>query len=195
MQDRLKPLQLRYHKEREVLDTIRDLQEKREQLVISLEEAQLRGDLARIADIKYGALAEVDEALKAKRKALPTNGMLTDTVGPDEIAVVIARWTGIPVSKLRQTEREKLLHLGEELHKRVVGQEEAVTAVANAVLRNRAGLAARERGSGFLFLGPTGVGKTELAKALANMLFDDEKMMVRIGTLQLECLLAGIVCT
>ncbi|KAJ9505187.1 hypothetical protein QJQ45_010971, partial [Haematococcus lacustris] len=107
-----------------------------------------------------------------------------EAVGPEEIAAVVARWTGIPVSRLQQTEREKLLQLRSELHKwvvgRVVGQEDAVAAVADAVLRSRAGLASRSRGSSFLFLGPTGVGKTELAKALAALLFDDEKMMIRI---------------
>lgn len=106
--------------------------------------------------------------------------MLVEEVGPEEIATVVARWTGIPVSKMLQTEKEKLLGLKDQLHKRVVGQDAAVEVVADAVLRSRAGLAARNRGSSFLFLGPTGVGKTELAKALAELLFDDEKMMIRI---------------
>jgi ATP-dependent Clp protease ATP-binding subunit ClpB len=101
-------------------------------------------------------------------------------VGQEEIAAVVARWTGIPVSRLQQTERDKLINLSAELHKRVVGQDAAVMAVADAVLRSRAGLASRHRGSSFLFLGPTGVGKTELAKALAALLFDDEHMMVSI---------------
>ena len=105
--------------------------------------------------------------------------MLTEEVGPADIAAVVSRWTGIPVSKLEATEQQKLLTLKQVLHKRVVGQDAAVDAVADAVLRSRAGLASRARGSSFLFLGPTGVGKTELAKALAELLFDDEKNIVR----------------
>ncbi len=132
-------------------------------------------------DLKYGALPEVDEQIKRLRAAGSSDAMLTEEVGPEEIAVVVSRWTGIPVSRLKQSEREKLLELKQQLQQRVVGQEEAVAAVADAVLRSRAGLAARQRGSSFLFLGPTGVGKTELAKALAQLLFDDEKMMVGVG--------------
>jgi len=120
-----------------------------------------------------GALADVDERLTALRKALPEDPLLTENVGVDEVAVVVSCWTGVPVSKLEQSEAQKLLT-------RVVGQEHAVAAVADAVLRSRAGLAPCERGSSFLFLGPSGVGKTELAKALAALLFDDEKVMVRI---------------
>lgn len=114
------------------------------------------------------------------RQKAPDNPMLTEKVGPDEVAVVVARWTGVPVSKLKESERNKLLSLQEELHKRIVGQNEAVAAVSDAVLRSRAGLAPRQRGSSFLFLGPTGVGKTELAKALAEVLLDNEKMMIRL---------------
>ncbi|PNG99339.1 Chaperone protein ClpB, partial [Tetrabaena socialis] len=131
-------------------------------------------------DLRYGALPEVEERIKALRAAQPADALLSEEVGVEEIAAVVSRWTGIPVSRLQQTERDKLLQLRPELAKRVVGQEAAVAAVADAVLRSRAGLAARSRGSSFLFLGPTGVGKTELAKALAQLLFDDEKMMIRI---------------
>lgn len=180
LEDELRPLQMKYTREKARLDEIRRLQSKRDELLVNLEMAEARGDLARIADIKYGALVDVDEQLKRLRAAAPSGAMLTEQVGPDEIATVVARWTGIPVSRLRQTERDKLLSLKDELHKRVIGQDEAVSAVADAVLRSRAGLAARSRGSGFLFLGPTGVGKTELAKALAALLFDDEKMMIRV---------------
>eukprot|EP00879_Flechtneria_rotunda_P009552 GHRR01009998.1.p1 GENE.GHRR01009998.1~~GHRR01009998.1.p1 ORF type:complete len:524 (+),score=187.87 GHRR01009998.1:1826-3397(+) len=182
LEDTLRPLQLKYAQEKERLDNIRRLQNKRQELLIALELAEQRQDLARIADIKYGSLLEVDETLKKLRAAAPKSGeaMLVEEVGPEEIAAVVSKWTGIPVNKLRQTEREKLLSLREQLHKRVVGQDAAVDVVAAAVLRSRAGLAARNRGSSFLFLGPTGVGKTELAKALANLLFDDEKMMIRI---------------
>jgi ATP-dependent Clp protease ATP-binding subunit ClpB len=113
-------------------------------------------------------MAEVDDTLKRLRAAVPADPMLAEEVATEQIADVVSRWTGIPTTRLAQTEREKLLHLGAELHKRVVGQDAAVDAVAAAVLRSRAGLAARNRGSSFLFLGPTGVGKTELAKALAQ---------------------------
>lgn len=171
---------MQYSSEKGRLDRIRELQQKREELLTSIEIAEHRGDLARIADIKYGALQDVDETLKNMRQNAPENPMLTENVGPDEIAVVVARWTGVPVSKLKESERNKLLSLEEELHKRVVGQDEAVAAVSDAVLRSRAGLASRERGSSFLFLGPTGVGKTELAKALAEVLLDNEKMLIRL---------------
>ena len=113
-------------------------------------------------------MAEVDETLKRLRAAVPADPMLVEEVGTEQIAEVVSRWTGIPTTRLQQTERDKLLHLGDELHKRVVGQDTAVDAVAAAVLRSRAGLASRSRGSSFLFLGPSGVGKTELAKALAQ---------------------------
>jgi ATP-dependent Clp protease ATP-binding subunit ClpB len=106
--------------------------------------------------------------------------MLSEVVGPEDIATVVSKWTGIPVSKLQATDRERLMHLEDFLHQRVIGQNDAVRAVADAVLRSRAGLGARSRGSSFLFLGPTGVGKTELAKALASMLFDSEKQLVRM---------------
>ena len=138
-------------------------------------------DLAMVADIRYGALAEVSEALtKRQAEAKEADHMLSEVVGPEDVATVVAKWTGIPVNKLQSTDRERLMHLEDFLHERVIGQDEAVRAVADAVLRSRAGLGARSRGSSFLFLGPTGVGKTELAKALASMLFDSEKQLVRI---------------
>jgi predicted ATPase with chaperone activity len=146
--------------------------------MVKLEQAEARYDHAVAADVKYGALAEVDAAIKAATDAAPADAMLTEEVGPADIAAVVSRWTGIPVSKLEATEQQKLLTLKQVLHKRVVGQDAAVDAVADAVLRSRAGLASRARGSSFLFLGPTGVGKTELAKALAELLFDDEKNIV-----------------
>ncbi|GMH40192.1 hypothetical protein BSKO_08096 [Bryopsis sp. KO-2023] len=180
LSEKLAPLQMRYSQEKGRLDEIRRLQQKKQELLMALEQAENQGNLARIADIKYGALQDVSETLKRFQAELPADAMLTESVGPEEIATVVSRWTGIPVSKLQQNDRAKLLNLKTELHKRVVGQDEAVSAVADAVLRSRAGLAASERGSSFLFLGPTGVGKTELAKALAYLLFDDEKLMVRI---------------
>lgn len=182
LEDSLRPLLMKYGQEKERLDKIRMLQGKRQELLVALQGAEQRQDLARIADIKYGSLLEVDETLKKLRAAAPKGGeaMLVEEVGPEEIAGVVSKWTGIPVSRLQATEREKLLSLREELHRRVVGQDAAVDVVAAAVLRSRAGLASRSRGSSFLFLGPTGVGKTELAKALAQLLFDDERMMIRI---------------
>ncbi|GIL83035.1 hypothetical protein Vretimale_8548 [Volvox reticuliferus] len=180
LEDQLRPLLLRYQQERSRLEELRRLVQKRDDILVNIQLAEQHNNLARIADLRYGALPEVDERIKAIRAAQPADAMLSEEVGPEEIATVVSRWTGIPVSRLKQSEREKLLELGAELQKRVVGQDAAVAAVADAVLRSRAGLAARNRGSSFLFLGPTGVGKTELAKALAQLLFDDEKMMIRI---------------
>jgi ATP-dependent Clp protease ATP-binding subunit ClpB len=145
--------------------------------------------LARVADLKYGAVPDLERQIAVlERKeaeetvANPTeNRLMTEVVGPEQIAEIVSRWTGIPVSKLSQSEREKLLNLAEKLHQRVVGQDEAVDAVAEAVLRSRAGLSRPQQPTGsFLFLGPTGVGKTELAKALAMELFDDENQIVRL---------------
>ncbi|WPT13761.1 Chaperone protein ClpB1 [Picochlorum sp. SENEW3] len=181
IQDALKPLQMRYQSEKGRLDEIKALQKKKEELQIRLEQAENRMDLAMVADIRYGALAEVSEAL-AKRQAevQEADHMLSEMVGPEDVATVVAKWTGIPVNKLQETDKERLMHLEDFLHQRVIGQNDAVRAVSDAVLRSRAGLGSRARGSSFLFLGPTGVGKTELAKALAAMLFDSEKQLVRI---------------
>ena len=179
--DKLKPLQMRYQQEKAQLDEIKGLQKKKEELQIRLGQAEARMDLAMVADIKYGALAEVAEALARKQAAArKSDRMLSDVVGPEEVATVVSKWTGIPVTKLQATDRERLMHLEEYLHERVVGQDAAVKAVAEAVLRSRAGLASANRGASFFFAGPTGVGKTELAKALAGMLFDSEKQIVRI---------------
>ncbi|GIL82494.1 hypothetical protein Vretimale_11933 [Volvox reticuliferus] len=180
LEDELRPLLLRYTRERERLEQLRRLAQKRDDILVNIQLAEQHGNLARIADLRYGALPEVEDQIKVLRAAQPTDAMLSEEVGPEEIAGVVARWTGIPVSRLRQSECEKLLELRAQLQRRVVGQDAAVSAVADAVLRSRAGLAARNRGSSFLFLGPTGVGKTELAKALAELLFDDERMMIRI---------------
>ena len=179
LHDALAPLAAKYAREKERLDSIRSLQKKRDELLIKLSEAERRQDLPLAADIRFGALQEVEAALKGAVAAAPADAMLSEEVGPEDIAAVVSRWTGIPVSKLRAPDREKLLGLREQLHSRVVGQDSAVDAVADAVLRSRAGLAAAQRGSSFLFLGPTGVGKTELCKALAALLFDDEKAVVR----------------
>ena len=180
LHDALAPLAAKYSREKERLDSIRALQKKKDELLIKLAEAERRQDLPLAADLKFGALTEVEAALRAAVEAVPADSMLSEEVGPEDIAAVVSRWTGIPVSKLKATEKEKLLNLREQLHARVVGQDAAVSAVADAVMRSRAGLAASQRGSSFLFLGPTGVGKTELCKALAALLFDDERAVVRI---------------
>uniref|UniRef100_A0A5B7B2G0 Chaperone protein ClpB1 n=1 Tax=Davidia involucrata TaxID=16924 RepID=A0A5B7B2G0_DAVIN len=181
LRDKLQPLMMKYRKEKERIDEIRRLKKKREELMFALQEAERRYDLARVADIRYGALVEVESAIAKLEESTDENLMLTETVGPEQIAEVVSRWTGIPVTRLGQNEKERLIGLAERLHKRVVGQDQAVSAVAEAVLRSRAGLGRAQQPTGsFLFLGPTGVGKTELAKALAEQLFDDEKLLVRI---------------
>ncbi|WMV21720.1 hypothetical protein MTR67_015105 [Solanum verrucosum] len=181
LRDKLQPLMMRYKKEKERIDELRRLKQKRDELTYALQEAERRYDLARAADLRYGAIQEVEAAIANLESSTDESTMLTETVGPDQIAEVVSRWTGIPVSRLGQNEKEKLIGLADRLHQRVVGQDQAVKAVAEAVLRSRAGLGRPQQPTGsFLFLGPTGVGKTELAKALAEQLFDDDKLMVRI---------------
>ncbi|KAK4402264.1 Chaperone protein ClpB1 [Sesamum angolense] len=181
LRDKLQPLMMRYRKEKERIDELRRLKQRRDELLYALQEAERRYDLARAADLRYGAIQEVEAAIAKLEAGANENGMLTETVGPDQIAEVVSRWTGIPVTRLGQNEKERLIGLADRLHQRVVGQDCAVTAVAEAVLRSRAGLGRPQQPTGsFLFLGPTGVGKTELAKALAEQLFDDDNLMVRI---------------
>ncbi|CAN6350441.1 unnamed protein product [Urochloa humidicola] len=181
LRDKLQPLTMKYRKEKERIDEIRRLKQRREEMMFSLQEAERRMDLARVADLKYGALQEIDAAIAKLECETGENLMLTETVGPEQIAEVVSRWTGIPVTRLGQNDKERLVGLADRLHQRVVGQAEAVSAVAEAVLRSRAGLGRPQQPTGsFLFLGPTGVGKTELAKALAEQLFDDENLLVRI---------------
>src|SRR5690606_14637073 len=156
--------------------------EQLEQARLELEAAQRRQDYARMSEIQYGRIPELEKQLAAAQEA-ETRGftLLQDKVTAEEIAEVVSRWTGIPVSKMLEGEREKLLRMEEQLHTRVVGQDEAIQVVADAVRRSRAGLSDPNRPSGsFLFLGPTGVGKTELTKALAEFLFDSDEAMVRI---------------
>ncbi|CAA0826604.1 Chaperone protein ClpB1 [Striga hermonthica] len=181
LRDKLQPLMMRYRKEKERIDELRRLKQKRDELLYAIQEAERRCDLARVADLRYGAIQEVEAAIAKLEAGGNENGMLTETVGPDQIAEVVSLWTGIPVTRLGQNEKERLIGMAERLHQRVVGQDQAVTAVAEAVLRSRAGLGRPEQPTGsFLFLGPTGVGKTELAKALAEQLFDNDNLMVRI---------------
>lgn len=181
IQDQLRPLKMKYQREKERVDELRRLKQKREEVLVNLVEAERRYDLARAADLKYGALQELEKAISKFESDLGENNMLTETVGPEQVAEVVSRWTGIPVTRLGQNEKARLLGLAERLHQRVVGQDEAVQAVAEAVLRSRAGLGRQQQPTGsFLFLGPTGVGKTELAKALAEQLFDKENQLVRL---------------
>ena len=169
--------------EKQQADQIQTLKDRMQQLRNEAEQAERDGDYARVAEIRYSKLPELEKQLAVLSPSGEKEGgrLLRDEVTADDIADVVSRWTGIPVSKMQTSETEKLLHLEEELHKRVVGQEEAIAAVSNAVRRSRAGLQDPKRPIGsFIFLGSTGVGKTELAKALAEYLFDDETMMTRI---------------
>ncbi|XP_030537316.2 chaperone protein ClpB1 [Rhodamnia argentea] len=181
LRDKLQPLIMKYRKEKQRIDEIRQLKQKREELLLAAQEAERRYDLARAADLRYGAIPEVENAIAELEGNAEENLILTETVRPEHIAEVVSRWTGIPVTRLGQNEKERLIGLAERLHQRVVGQNQAVDAVADAVLRSRAGLGRPQQPTGsFLFLGPSGVGKTELAKALAEQLFDDENQIVRI---------------
>jgi ATP-dependent Clp protease ATP-binding subunit ClpB len=172
-------------REKEIINQIRDLQRKVEELRIEEESARRSADLGKAAEIQYGRIPESERLLEGKRKELAKvqekASYLKEEVTDQDIAAVVAKWTGIPLSKMLEGEMQKLLRMEEGLHKRVVGQNEAVHAVANAVRRSRAGLGDERRPIGsFLFLGPTGVGKTELARALAEFLFDDERAMIRL---------------
>ena len=172
-----------WESEKQQADQIQTLKDRMQQLRQEAEQAERDGNYAKVAEIRYSKLPEIEkESLSLSTSTEgKENRMLRDEVTADDIADVVSRWTGIPVTKMQTSETDKLLHLEEELHKRVVGQEEAIAAVCNAVRRSRAGLQDPKRPIGsFIFLGSTGVGKTELAKALAEYLFDDETMMTRI---------------
>lgn len=178
-------LSARWQTEKEAIQSIRDIKTQIDEAKIQLEQAERRSDLEAAARLRYGTLRDLDQQLagrEANLRELQANGlMLKEEVDADEIAGVISRWTGIPVNRLLEGEIQKLLHMEERLHNRVIGQDDAVRAVSAAVRRSRAGLQDPNRPVGtFLFLGPTGVGKTELARALADDLFDDENAMVRI---------------
>ncbi len=183
--DRFNSMKARWEAEKEAIGKVTGLREEIERVNAQIEQAERSYDLNRAAELKYGELPKLKQELE-KEEAIAEesrgeNSLLRDKVTEEEIARIICRWTGIPVARLMEGEREKLLHLEDELHRRVIGQEEAVRKVSEAILRSRAGIQDPNRPLGsFLFLGPTGVGKTELAKALAQALFDDEKNMVRI---------------
>ena len=170
-----------WENEKHSIDKVREIKQQIEQVKLAIEQAERAYDLNRAAELKYSTLLNLQKKLAAASGATEGPRLLKQEVRPDDVADIVARWTGIPVTRLMESEREKLLRLPDELHKRVVGQDEAVQAVADAVLRARAGLSdpARPTGS-FIFLGPTGVGKTELSKALAQALFDTEDNMVRL---------------
>src|SRR5690554_3147527 len=175
----------KWKSEKELINKIQQAKIEIEDAKFEAEKAEREGDYGKVAELRYGKIKEKENDIEALQKELHVRqggrAMIKEEVDAEDIADVVSRWTGIPVSRMLQSEREKLLHLEEELHKRVVGQEEAITAVADAVRRTRAGLSDPKRPIGsFIFLGTTGVGKTELAKALAEYLFDDENMMTRI---------------
>lgn len=185
LSEREKDLRAKWEGEKEVLSRIQQDKQQMEQLKFEAERAEREGDYGRVAEIRYGKLKELEADITQQQSQLKNRqgaeAMVKEEVTADDIADVVARWTGIPVTRMLQSEREKLLHLEDELHKRVVGQDEAIEAVADAVRRSRAGLQDPKRPIGsFIFLGTTGVGKTELAKALADYLFNDENMMTRI---------------
>ena len=184
LQDKFKQMKAQWENEKNAISKVQSLREQIEQTGAAIEKAQREYDLNKAAELKYGRLPELQKQLASEEKLAAEKkeaSLLRDRVTEEEIARIVARWTGIPVEKLVEGEREKLLHLADVLHKRVIGQDEAVTKVSEAILRSRAGIANPDRPIGsFLFLGPTGVGKTELAKALAQALFDDEKNLIRI---------------
>ena len=186
MREQFKAMKAQWDNEKNSIGRVQSIREQIEQTGAAIEKAEREYDLNKAAELKYGKLPELQKQLAEEEKKAEAAGqaqdnLLRDRVTDEEIARIVARWTGIPVEKLVEGEREKLLGLEDILHKRVIGQSEAVTKVSEAILRSRAGIANPNRPIGsFLFLGPTGVGKTELAKALAQALFDDEKNMVRI---------------
>jgi ATP-dependent Clp protease ATP-binding subunit ClpB len=177
-------LRVRWDAEKNAVVKLREIREQIEDTKIQIEQAERQYDLNRVAELRYGKLTQLQKELATEEERLARKDgarLSKEEVDEDDIAGVVARWTGIPVSKLLEGEKQKLLHLEEELHRRVIGQNEAVDAVAEAVLRTRSGLADPNRPIGsFIFLGPTGVGKTELARALAEYLFDDEHALIRI---------------
>jgi len=186
LREQANALRAQWEREKGAIGGLRKLREDMEQTKQEIEKAERQYDLNKVAELKYGKLAQLEKQLAQEEGRLGASQdggrrLLKERVDEEDIAEVVSRWTGIPVSKLVEGEREKLVHLAEHLHKRVVGQDDAVTAVANAVIRARAGIKDPNRPIGsFIFLGPTGVGKTELARALAEFLFDSEQALVRL---------------
>ena len=185
LRDQESAFRAKWESEKGLVNKIQQDKQQIEQLKFEAERAEREGNYERVAEIRYGKLKQLDDDIKSIQNQLKStqdgNAMIREEVTADDIAEVVSRWTGIPVTRMMQSEREKLLHLEEELHKRVIGQDEAIRAVSDAVRRSRAGLQDPKRPiASFIFLGTTGVGKTELAKALAEYLFNDETMMTRI---------------
>ncbi|HEY7707206.1 MAG TPA: ATP-dependent chaperone ClpB [Gaiellaceae bacterium] len=180
-QERRNELAARWATEKEALERVKEVMARIEELRLEAERAERTGDLQRVAEIRYGELPQLEQELAERDGAVVENPMVKEEVDEDDIAAVVARWTGIPVDRLLEGETEKLIHMEERLHERVIGQDDAVSAVANALRRARSGLQDPDRPIGsFVFLGPTGVGKTELARALAEFMFDDERAMIRL---------------
>jgi ATP-dependent Clp protease ATP-binding subunit ClpB len=174
-------LAARWATEKEALDRVKEITQRIDELRMEAERAERAGNLERVAEIRYGELPSLEKELEARERQADSEPMVKEEVDEDDVASVVARWTGIPVSRLLEGETEKLVHMEERLHRRVVGQDDAIAAVANALRRARTGLQDPNRPIGsFVFLGPTGVGKTELARALAEFMFDDERAMVRL---------------
>jgi ATP-dependent Clp protease ATP-binding subunit ClpB len=174
-------LAARWSQEKEQLERVKEITRKIDELRGEAERAERNGELQRVAEIQYGELPELERELEERERQNGSEPMVKEEVDEDDVAAVVARWTGIPVDRLLEGETEKLIHMEERLHERVVGQDEAVEAVANALRRARSGLQDPNRPIGsFVFLGPTGVGKTELARALAEFMFDDERALVRL---------------
>ncbi|KZK74849.1 MAG: chaperone protein ClpB [Pelodictyon luteolum] len=179
-------IKARWDSEKELISQSRDLKSQIEELKVEAEEYERRGDYGKVAEIRHGRIKEIEKEVernreKIERKQSAGELIMKEEIDAEDIAAIVAKWTGIPVSKMLQSERQKLLHIESELHERVIGQDEAVRAVSEAVKRSRAGMGDEKRPIGsFIFLGPTGVGKTELARTLADYLFDDEDAMIRI---------------
>ena len=185
MNDEMMKMKGHWQNEKDLIQTIRTIKEDQEQLSTEAQLAEREGDLARVAEIRYGKALQLEKQLEEANRKLSdlqqSSKMLKEEVDDEDVAEVVSRWTGIPVSKMLEGERDKLVRMEERLHRRVIGQDEAVAAVSNAVRRARSGLQDPNRPIGsFIFMGPTGVGKTELAKALAEFIFDSEQAIVRI---------------
>ncbi|ABB24896.1 AAA family ATPase [Pelodictyon luteolum] len=179
-------IKARWDSEKELISQSRDLKSQIEELKVESEEYERRGDYGKVAEIRHGRIKEIEKEVERNREKIEQKQsagelIMKEEIDAEDIAAIVAKWTGIPVSKMLQSERQKLLHIESELHERVIGQDEAVRAVSEAVKRSRAGMGDEKRPIGsFIFLGPTGVGKTELARTLADYLFDDEDAMIRI---------------